>query len=107
MYKKILQCIMEMKQNSKQQERWPSHWKDLVHDDDGGMDMFGRRPQNGVANLKNELAKLAFANGSEWAQDDVSGVELDPELVKKARELEMTFFRKWRYTPEYPGPCRE
>ena len=41
-------------------EKWPKHWKDLVHDDDGGMDMFGRRPQNGVATLKNELAKLSL-----------------------------------------------
>ena len=101
-YKKTRRCIMEMRQSSRQQEEWPSHWKDLVHDEDGGMDMFGRRPQNGVANLKHELAKLAFANGSEWAQDDVSGVELDPELVKKAREVEMTFFRKMEVYTRVP-----
>ena len=59
MFKKTKRCIMEMKQNSNHQENWPIHWKDLVHDDDGGMDMFGRRPQHGVATLKNELAKLA------------------------------------------------
>ena len=50
--------------------------------------------QDGRATLKHELAKLAFADGTEWAQDDVSGVELDPEPVKQAREVEMTFFRK-------------
>ena len=44
--------------------------------------------------LKQELAKLAFADSTEYAQDDVSGVELDPELVKQAREGDMTFFRK-------------
>ena len=63
--------------------------------------MFGRRTQDGRATLKHELAKLAFADGVEWAQDDVSGVELDPKLVKEAREVEMAFFRKMQvYTRE-------
>ena len=65
-----------------------------MHDEDGGFDMFGRRTQDGRATLKHELAKLAFADGTEWAQDDMSGVEFDPELVKQAREVEMTFLRK-------------
>lgn len=57
--------------------------------------MFGRRtPQDGRSELKLALAKLAFHGEEEDAQDDVSGVDLDPELVKEAREVEMTFFRK-------------
>ena len=52
--------------------RWPSHWKDLVHDEDGGHDMLGRRTQDVRAMLKQELAKLAFSGGEEWAVDDVS-----------------------------------
>ena len=57
--------------------------------------MFGRRtPQDGRLTLKQELSKLAFADGHQWAHDDVTGVELDPELVRQAREVEMTFFRK-------------
>ena len=47
---------------------------------------------DGRATLKHELAKLAFADGIEWAQDDVSGVELDSEIAKRAREVEMIFF---------------
>ena len=47
--------------------------------------MFGRRTQDGRAVLRRELAKLAFSRGEEWAVDDVSGVTLDPELVKEAR----------------------
>ena len=31
---------------------WPSHWKDLVHDEDGEYDMFGRRTQDGRAVLR-------------------------------------------------------
>ena len=53
--------------------------------------MLGRRQQDGRLRLRQELAKLAFSEGREWAQDDVSGVELDPDLVRKAREVEMTF----------------
>ena len=76
-------------------ERWPKHWKDLVHDEDGGYDMFGRRTSlDGRFTLKQELSKLAFADGHQWAQDDVTGVELDPELARQAREVEMIFFRK-------------
>ena len=56
--------------------------------------MFGRRTQDGWATLTHELAKLAFADRAERNQDDASAVELDPELVKQARDVEMTFFRK-------------
>ena len=66
----------------------------MLHDEDGGYDMFRRRTQDGRATRKLELAKLAFADGAGCAQDDVSGVKLDPKLVKEAREVEMTFFRK-------------
>ncbi len=24
---------------------WPNHWKDLVHDENGGYDMFGAEPK--------------------------------------------------------------
>ena len=66
--------------------------------------MFGRRTQDGRLTPKQELSKLAFADGREWAQDDVSGVDLDPELVKHAREVEMTFFRKMQvYTRVHRG----
>ena len=61
---------------SKPTTRWPNHWKDLVHDEDGGYDMFGRRTHDGRLTLKQELSKLAITDGREWAQDDVSGVGL-------------------------------
>ena len=56
--------------------------------------MFGRRTQDGRTTLKQELAKLAFSGGAEYALDDASGVSLDPELAQEARELEMTVFSK-------------
>ena len=45
--------------------------------------MFGRRSQDGRAMLKLEPAKLAFADGDAWALDDVTGVELDPNVSSK------------------------
>ena len=98
--------IMELKNASKASPRCkglPGHWKDLVHDEDGGMDMFGRRtPQDGRTILKCTLMKLGLHEGFIYAQDDVSGVELDPELVKKARQVEMTFFKKMQVYTRMP-----
>ena len=74
----------------------------MLLDEDGGNDMFGRRTQDGRVTLKHEQAKLAFADDAEQAQDDVSGVELDHELVKQAREVEMTFFRKMQVCTRVP-----
>ena len=61
-------------------ETWPAHWRDIVHDLDGGNDMFGRRPQDGRAKLKEALAKLAYHDSGHYAEDDVTGVELDPQI---------------------------
>ena len=105
MIAKTRSALMELratKEFDRPPPRWPRHWKDLLHDEDGGHDMFGRRTQDGRATLKQELAKLAFADGREWAQDDVSGVELDPELVKQAREVEMSFFRRMKVYTRVP-----
>ena len=64
--------------------------------------MFGRRTQDGRVTLKEELTKLAFSDDKEWAQDDVSGVELDPELSKQARVVEMTSIRKMQVYMNLP-----
>ena len=64
--------------------------------------MLGRRTQDGRALLNHERAKLALADGTEWGQDDASGVELYPELVKQAREVEMTSFRKMEVYTQLP-----
>ena len=92
MIDKTRKAIMQINVNMPA-ARWPDHWKDLVHDEERGYDMFGRRTQDGRLTLKQKLSKLAFADRRQWAPDDVSGAELDPELVKQARKVEMTFFR--------------
>ena len=59
-------------------------WKDEVHEEGCGCDHVGARPQDGRALLKEEMK----------AYDDVTGANLDPKLVKKARQEEIAFFRK-------------
>ena len=42
--------------------------------------------------LAHEFALLRVREGHEWAWDDTTGAELDPELVKRAMQLEMEYF---------------
>ena len=66
---------------------YPSHWSDYWHEEDGGDDHRGVRPQVGVTLLQKEMDGLAFEGGYEVAWDDVTNAELLPELVKKARDF--------------------
>ena len=75
-------------------EKFPDHWKDNVHEEDGGSDDRGIRPQHGIEVLKEELDALVFKNGVATARDDVSGKELVPKLVQNARDEEIAYFMK-------------
>ena len=75
---------------------WPSDWVDTVHEEDGGNDEFGVRPQSGVKILKEAMYGLVCRNSIWKAWDDVSNVELSVEDVKAAGELEMKYFEKLR-----------
>ena len=72
----------------------PAHWDDRVHENDGGADLYGKRPQNGTELIENSLQTLANTGGYATSWDDVSGAELDPDLVKAARKTEIAYFRK-------------
>ena len=63
-------------------------WRDEVHEEDGGCDTGGIRPQDGRAILEEEMHKW------EKAWDDITGAELEPGRVANARQDEMRFFRK-------------
>ena len=76
------------------QEGPPGHWQDTVHEEDGGCDDRGTRPQHGIDILKCELDALTFKNGNAMAKDDVTGTELVPGLVRKARDEEIAYFIK-------------
>ena len=70
---------------------WPEHWRDPVHEEDGGRDVHGVRPQEGIELLKKELDALVFKDGISTARDDVSGKELVPKLVQEARDEEISY----------------
>ena len=72
------------------------HWIDPVHEEDGGNDGFGPRPQRGIELLKDELALFTFKTGIAFARYDVTGTEIVPDLVVTARQEEMTYFKKLR-----------
>ena len=44
--------------------------------------------------LQKEMDGLSFKGGNEMAWEDVTNAELLPDLVKKAREVEMGYFAK-------------
>ena len=71
---------------------YPGHWLDDWHEEDGGDDRRGVRPQIGVTLLKKETEGLSFKSG--YALDHVTNAELIPDLVKQARQVEMCYFQK-------------
>ena len=73
---------------------WPKHWVDEMHEEDGGEDDRGIRPQRGVEILKREMHLLNCRNGIEYAEDDTNQQVLEPTLVKAARKVEMEYFEK-------------
>ena len=72
---------------------WPEHWEDCMHEPDGGLDVVGPRPQRGIELLRSELDALVMRDGLTYAKDDVTGVELLPDGVKRARQEEMVYFK--------------
>ena len=81
-----LSSIVDYKLN---EGRRKEHWKDTVHEEDGGADTYGSKPQNGTAILKESLASLTYSGGRLTAWDDVSGAPLDYKQVAEARKLEI------------------
>ena len=80
---------------------YPDHWFDEMHQEDGGSEKFGLRPQDGIEVLKKEMDSLnremhalSCKHGIEVASDDVTNQRLEPNLVKDARKLEMDYFER-------------
>ena len=63
--------------------QWASNWVDPVHEEDGGDDRFGAKPQEGINILKAELDALSFKNGIATARDDVSGTSSSPTWSRR------------------------
>lgn len=73
---------------------WPDHWKDAMHEEDGGGDRFGERIREGRQVLQRELNDIMIKEGAMTAWDDVTKEALDPDMVREARRVEMEFFDK-------------
>ena len=76
--------------------KWPSDWVDGVHDDEGGDDHYGVRPQQGVEALKEAMYGLVCHNSIWKAWDDVTIVELNAKDIRAARDFEMQYFERLR-----------
>ena len=69
---------------------WPDKWVDSVHEHDGhGVDA-EPLDRSGENILDAHLNSLYMQNGIQCASDDVSGANLDVELVKAGRAVEIT-----------------
>ena len=73
---------------------WPKDWVDTIHEEEGGDDQHGVRPQRGVEVLKEAMYALVCKNTMWTAWDDVTNVQLNVDDVKAARALEMQYFEK-------------
>ena len=69
-------CIDSVNGKFKPRGGWNKEWADKVHEE-GDIEIYDKGEK-------------------EW--DDITGLELNRTLVKKAKDLEMEFFRKWEYT---------
>ena len=90
----ISSTVIERSSGNVPSGSWPGNWCDYVHEQDGGDDKFGTRPQRGIEMLAKELESLTFRDGIAMAKDDVTGTVLVPELVRLARAEEMSYFKK-------------
>ena len=81
---------------------WPDHWLDPIHEYDGH-DVDGScESRAGEDWLVGELGALYAQHGVEYAVDDVSGAALDPEAVRKGRQVEMDYFSGMRVYDRVP-----
>ena len=71
---------------------YPKHWSDALHDNDGHGLATTITNTDGEEALMRELNVLMCQNGVAYAYDDVSNAALIPDLVNKARKLEMELF---------------
>ena len=93
MSKRTLATLIHGKGGARPIGNYSQSWVDSVHEGDGGYDLIGPKPQDGRDMLERELMVLRQNGGEQSAWDDVTGAELDPDLVKAARAEEMAYFK--------------
>jgi hypothetical protein len=83
--------------------KWPEHWKDPVHEEDGHSIDSLVGDCGGEVLLHNGMSALYAQNGVEYAIDDVSGALLDPTMVHAGRATEMALFEEIKVYERVPG----
>ena len=73
---------VKLRDGVKQQLEY-EQYKDNLHEEAADQELIDK-----------ELALLKGKHGTEWATGDVTGAASEPELVKKARDLELQWFKK-------------
>ena len=58
--------------------------------------------QDGRDMLRQMVVKVSQKDGFEFASDDVTSEDLDPKLVKKARQVELVFFSNMHVYDKVP-----
>ena len=63
-----------------------------LHEQDGGHDLHGYRPQDGRSILSDHVDALRVRSGEMSARADVTGANLIPDMVQQARRVDMDYF---------------
>ena len=77
---------------------YPDPWVDDWHEEDGGDDSRGVRPQIRVTTLQNEMDGLSFKGGYEAAWDDVNNAELIPARSNRLGRSRWDTSTRWVFT---------
>ena len=72
------------------------HWTDIFHEQDGQPATRTRSEDEskGVQHLKDQLSTIYNSAQDELGWDDLNNCPLDIELIRKAREVKIAYFRK-------------
>ena len=81
---------------------WPEHLIDKIYGTEGGRDILGQRPQDGQKVCRDEFLGMMIRKEQASVWDDVPDTYLEPQLVKKARQVELQYFRKLKVYTHVP-----
>ena len=80
--------------------KWPSDWADGEHDEDGGDDRYGVRPQQGVEAFKEGMYGLVCRNTIWKAWDDVTSASLMPRMSEPLGISRCSILSDFEFTTE-------
>ncbi len=85
----------------------PEHWVDAVHEEEGGQDALGSRPQDGRRLMREGLDMLSRTGGCMTAWDEITGTELGIEGVRKARKMSIRLLKDSNVYTRFKRECMQ